>query len=81
MDASNEALSLNPKNTKALFRRANAYANLNFIEEAMDALNTAHSIDPDDAVSSLFLNFSNSDPRARYVKGFQRFENLSRKIQ
>ncbi|VDN08381.1 unnamed protein product [Thelazia callipaeda] len=48
LDASNNALSLNSGNTKALFRRANAYANLNFIEEAIETLNTAHQIDPQD---------------------------------
>uniref|UniRef100_A0A8R1XQE8 peptidylprolyl isomerase n=1 Tax=Onchocerca volvulus TaxID=6282 RepID=A0A8R1XQE8_ONCVO len=48
LDASNDALNLNAGNTKALFRRANAYANLNFIEEAIDTLNIAHEIDPKD---------------------------------
>ncbi|KAM3720536.1 Peptidyl-prolyl cis-trans isomerase FKBP8 [Dirofilaria immitis] len=48
LDASSAALNLNASNTKALFRRANAYANLNFIEEAIDTLNTAHQIDPND---------------------------------
>ncbi|VDK50821.1 unnamed protein product [Gongylonema pulchrum] len=48
LDASNDALKLNASNTKALFRRANAYANLNFIEEAIEALNSAHKIDPSD---------------------------------
>ncbi|VIO97096.1 Uncharacterized protein BM_BM10195 [Brugia malayi] len=48
LDASSNALNLNANNTKALFRRANAYANLNFIEEAIDTLNIAHQIDPND---------------------------------
>ncbi|CAG9537173.1 unnamed protein product [Cercopithifilaria johnstoni] len=48
LDASSDALNLNSSNTKALFRRANAYANLNFIEEAIDTLNIAHQIDPSD---------------------------------
>ncbi|VBB29711.1 unnamed protein product [Acanthocheilonema viteae] len=48
LDASNNALNLNASNTKALFRRANAYASLNFIEEAIDTLNIAHQIDPND---------------------------------
>lgn len=52
LDASNDALNLNAGNTKALFRRANAYANLNFIEEAIGALNMAHQIDPNDEVGS-----------------------------
>lgn len=51
MDASSDALNLNASNTKALFRRANAYANLNFIEEAIDTLNIAHQIDPNDEVN------------------------------
>lgn len=54
LDASSEALNLNAKNTKALFRRANAYANLNFLEEAIDTLKIAHNIDPDDEVSEKF---------------------------
>uniref|UniRef100_A0A915Q774 peptidylprolyl isomerase n=1 Tax=Setaria digitata TaxID=48799 RepID=A0A915Q774_9BILA len=53
LDASSDALNLNAGNTKALFRRANAYANLNFIEEAIDTLNTAHEIDPNDEVREL----------------------------
>ncbi|VDK87643.1 unnamed protein product [Litomosoides sigmodontis] len=48
LDASSDALNLNAGNTKALFRRANAYANLNFVDEAIDTLNIAHQIDPND---------------------------------
>lgn len=48
LDASDEALRLNPLNTKALFRRANAYANLNFNEEAINTLKIASNIDPND---------------------------------
>lgn len=52
LDAAEEALKLNASNTKALFRRANAYANLNFIDEAIDTLKAANTIDPDDVVRS-----------------------------
>uniref|UniRef100_A0A915BQP9 peptidylprolyl isomerase n=1 Tax=Parascaris univalens TaxID=6257 RepID=A0A915BQP9_PARUN len=50
LDAAEEALKLNASNTKALFRRANAYANLNFIDEAIDTLKAANTIDPDDVL-------------------------------
>lgn len=58
MDASNDALNLNAGNTKALFRRANAYANLNFIDEAIDTLNIAHQIDPNDEVNFKSTHFN-----------------------
>ncbi|VDK49563.1 unnamed protein product [Anisakis simplex] len=50
LETSNEALKLNASNTKALFRRANAYANLNLVDEAIETLKLASAIDPDDAL-------------------------------
>ncbi|VDN53712.1 unnamed protein product [Dracunculus medinensis] len=56
LDASNKALQLNPENTKALFRKANAFANLNLIEEAITTLRSAINIDPEDQFIRKELN-------------------------
>lgn len=61
LDASNKALQLNPENTKALFRKANAFANLNLIEEAITTLRSAINIDPEDQVIFYYLNSYSSE--------------------
>ncbi|MFH4976097.1 hypothetical protein AB6A40_002806 [Gnathostoma spinigerum] len=48
LESADESLKLNPNNTKALFRRANAYENLNCIEESIGTLKQAQLIDPGD---------------------------------
>ncbi|KHN84347.1 binding protein [Toxocara canis] len=63
LDTSDKALKLNASNTKALFRRASAYTNLNFIDEAIETLKTASAIDPDDVLITKEL---------RRLKGRQR---------
>lgn len=50
LTAAAEALKLNEKNSKALFRQANAFANMNMVNEAIESLKTAAAMEPSDVL-------------------------------
>ncbi|VDD91635.1 unnamed protein product [Enterobius vermicularis] len=76
LTAATEALNLNEKNAKALFRQANAYTNLSMISEAVESLTAALTVTPNDPLITKELQ------RVRILqrKCHEREKNLCRRM-